>query len=130
MSEAQTKIMVSHVSGGIINTKIDIAEIKFMESNWSKDKNRIIVYTTKGDYYTSGSLSQWASFIISAGQDFMKGDRNVLINISQIENLDCNYRKAYFYNDDQECLLSEKAFNIIAKKLGIVVVKIKESLVW
>lgn len=126
MSEIQTKITVTDMSEGVV--RINIAEIKFMESE--RGRNRIVVHTNKGDYYTCGSLSQWASFFIKEGQEFIIGDRNVLINISQIEDLDCIYRKAYFYNDDQACLLSEKAFKIIAKKFGIVIVKIKESLVW
>jgi DNA-binding LytR/AlgR family response regulator len=95
---------------------IEFADVNFMESD--KAGNSVIVHTTSGNYQAVGSLAYWTSFLSNTKDDFIRADRNVLINVSNIKGLDVNYKRAYFGEDiDENCLISEKGYSKIKEKI-------------
>ncbi|KGE16251.1 LytTR family transcriptional regulator DNA-binding domain-containing protein [Paenibacillus wynnii] len=112
-------------------TSIAIDSINFMESD--KTIKRIAIHTPDGVFYTIGSLTYWFSSLTDTGYDFIKADRNVLINVSNIREMDKGYNKAYFSTEnDAGCFLSEKGYAKVKAKImkEAYNVKFLESPIW
>ncbi|WP_397386748.1 LytTR family transcriptional regulator DNA-binding domain-containing protein [Paenibacillus sp. MMS20-IR301] len=94
---------------------LDIAKITYME--FERTIYRIIVHTYDQTYYTVGTLKYWVNTLASSGYNFVLADRNTLIHVSNIIQLDKTFHIAYFGEDhrgiEQKCFLSEKGYKEI-----------------
>ncbi|MFD1886848.1 LytTR family transcriptional regulator DNA-binding domain-containing protein [Paenibacillus wenxiniae] len=77
---------------GILN--IDTGTIWYME--YDRHIDRIVVHTQRSMYYMTGTLKYWKIVLNNSGLNFALVDRNALININNIIEIDTNYRDAYF----------------------------------
>lgn len=96
---------------------LDIAKITFME--FERTIYRIIVHTYDQTFYTVGTLKYWLNTLASSGYHFVLADRNTLIQVSNIIQLDKTFHIAYFGEDhkgiEQKCFLSDKGYKEILK---------------
>ncbi|MEJ9165149.1 hypothetical protein, partial [Paenibacillus graminis] len=102
-----------------------------MESD--KTIKRIVIHTPYGIFYKIGTITNSDSSLTSAGYDFIKADRNVLINVANIYRMDKGYNKAYFDADNNEgCFLSEKGYAKVKAKIKKESYEVKfiESPIW
>lgn len=80
---------------------------------------RIIVHTYDQTFYTVGTLKYWLNTLASSGYHFVLADRNTLIQVSNIIQLDKTFHIAYFGEDHkgirQKCFLSDKGYKEILK---------------
>lgn len=96
---------------------LDIAEITYME--FERTIYRIIVHTNDQTFYTVGTLKYWVNTLVSSGYNFVLADRNTLIHVSNIIQMDKTFHIAYFGEDhkgvEQKCFLSEKGYKEVLK---------------
>jgi DNA-binding LytR/AlgR family response regulator len=106
---------------------LDIAKITYME--FERTIYRIIVHTYDQTFYTVGTLKYWLNTLASSGYDFVLADRNTLIQVSNIIQVDKTFHIAYFGEDhkgvEQKCFLSEKGYKAIIKNVKTSETEIK-----
>ncbi|AIQ52563.1 LytTR family DNA-binding domain-containing protein [Paenibacillus sp. FSL R7-0331] len=100
---------------------LDITEITYME--FEQSLYRIMVHTKDEVFYTVGTLKYWATTLKSSGYNFVLADRNTLINVKNIIQLDKTFHVAYFGENrkgiEQKCFLSEKGYKEVVKDVKI-----------
>lgn len=98
---------------------IAISEITYLE--FEKSINRIIVHTRSDRFYTVGTLKYWANTLECSGYDFVLADRNTLIHVSNIFQIDRTFHIAYFGDnlkgEEQKCFLSERGYEKVTSKI-------------
>lgn len=82
---------------------------------------RIIVHTYDQTFYTVGTLKYWLNTLASSGYNFVLADRNTLIQVTNIIQMDKTFHIAYFGEDhkgvEQKCFLSEKGYKEVLKNV-------------
>ncbi|MNI49834.1 LytTr DNA-binding domain protein [compost metagenome] len=105
------------VKGNSGLSALDIAEITYME--FERSLYRIVVHTKDEVFYTVGTLKYWVTTLKSSGYSFVLADRNTLINVQNIVQLDKTFHVAYFGQNqkgvEQKCFLSEKGYKEVVK---------------
>jgi DNA-binding LytR/AlgR family response regulator len=98
---------------------LDIAKITYME--FERTIYRIIVHTYDQTFYTVGTLKYWLNTLASSGYNFVLADRNTLIQVTNIIQMDKTFHIAYFGEDhkgvEQKCFLSEKGYKEVLKNV-------------
>lgn len=98
---------------------LDIAKITYME--FERTIYRIIVHTYNQTFYTVGTLKYWLNTLASSGYNFVLADRNTLIQVTNIIQMDKTFHIAYFGEDhkgvEQKCFLSEKGYKEVLKNV-------------
>lgn len=98
---------------------LDIAKITYME--FERTIYRIIVHTYDQTFYTVGTLKYWLNTLASSGYNFVLADRNTLIQVTNIIQMDKTFHIAYFGEDhkgvEQKCYLSEKGYKEVLKNV-------------
>jgi DNA-binding LytR/AlgR family response regulator len=109
------------VKGNSGLSALDITEITYME--FERNLYRIVVHTKDEVFYTVGTLKYWVTTLTSSGYNFVLADRNTLINVSNIIQLDKTFHVAYFGENlkgiEQKCFLSEKGYKEVVKDVKI-----------
>lgn len=84
---------------------------------------RIVVHTKDDVFYTVGTLKYWVTTLKSSGYNFVLADRNTLINVKNIIQLDKTFHVAYFGENrkgiEQKCFLSEKGYKEVVKDVKL-----------
>jgi DNA-binding LytR/AlgR family response regulator len=105
---------------------LEIPKINYME--FERDIYRILVHTIEGVYYTVGTLKYWLSTLEASGYNFVLADRNTLIHVSNIFQVDKSFHVAYFGENlsgvEQKCFLSEKGYKEVRKNINLTTTKI------
>ncbi len=92
---------------GIVS--IDTSTIWYME--YDRHIDRIVVHTQRSMYYMTGTLKYWNRLLNNSGLSFALVDRNSLINIKSVIEIDTNYRDAYFDSiHSKVCTLARHKF--------------------
>lgn len=98
---------------------LDIAKITYME--FERTIYRIIVHTYDQTFYTVGTLKYWLNTLANSGYNFVLADRNTLIQVTNIIQMDKTFHIAYFGEDhkgvEQKCFLSEKGYKEVLKNV-------------
>lgn len=100
---------------------LEITEITYME--FERSLYRIVIHTKDEVFYTVGTLKYWVTTLKSSGYKFVLADRNTLINVTNITQLDKTFHIAYFGENrkgiEQKCFLSEKGYKEVVKEVRI-----------
>ncbi|WP_150268684.1 LytTR family DNA-binding domain-containing protein [Paenibacillus tepidiphilus] len=98
---------------------LEIAEINYMEFEGSM--YRILVHTRDELYYTVGTLKYWLTALSGSGYNFVLADRNTLIHVTNIVQIDKTFNIAYFGENaagtQPKCFLSEKGYREVSKNI-------------
>ncbi|WP_342566426.1 LytTR family transcriptional regulator DNA-binding domain-containing protein [Paenibacillus sp. FSL R7-0345] len=100
---------------------LEISEITYME--FERSLYRIVLHTKDEVFYTVGTLKYWVTTLKSSGYNFVLADRNTLINVKNIVQLDKTFHVAYFGENrkgvEQKCFLSEKGYKLVVKDVKL-----------
>ncbi|QWU13379.1 LytTr DNA-binding domain-containing protein [Paenibacillus sophorae] len=111
--------------------ELDINKITYMELD--KTIKSVVIHTLDNVYYINGSLTQWTNLLINSGFDFVRADRNTLINVKNVVSLDKDFNWAFFDDERKKhCLLSENGYKMVKQKgnLNVNEISLKESPSW
>lgn len=87
----------------------------------SSKLRRVVIYTQREVYYTTGPLSYWCSTLNNSGYEFFNVDRTVGINLRKVIRVNDVFKTAYFdMKNKDSCMLSKKGFDSLREHLKVL----------
>lgn len=99
---------------GITNLPAD--ELLYFQCNYGKT-NLIDVYTTRGIFYTMGTLKYLMDSLNASGYRFSKGDRSASINLDKVVRVSDFFKTAYFDDGNKGCMLTNRGYHTLIDEL-------------
>lgn len=97
-------------------TNISANEVFYFECTYGKSSH-LDVYTSRGMYYTMGTLSYLMDSLNGSGYRFAKGDRSASVNLDNVVRVSEFFKTVYFDDSETGCMLTNRGYNTLIAQL-------------